>query len=85
LIVFILGVVTSGLAFWMHLRIMRHMTPVAAMSPMFFIPIFGVTWGHLILDEALSPGIYLGGALVLLGAALVTGFNPFRASAVIPP
>jgi len=85
LIVFILGVVTSGLAFWMHLRIMRHMTPVAAMSPMFFIPIFGVTWGHLILDEALSPGIYLGGALVLLGAALVTGFNPFRAAAVIPP
>ena len=87
-IVLVLGVVTSGLAFWAHLRIMRHMTPVAAMSPMFFIPIFGVAWGHLILGEALGSGIYLGGALVLLGAALVTGFNPLRrnsAATVLPP
>ena len=77
-ITLVLGVVTSGLAFWAHLRIMRHMTPVAAMSPMFFIPMFGVAWGHLILGEALGSGIYLGGALVLLGAALVTGYNPLR-------
>ena len=77
-IVLVLGVVTSGLAFWAHLRIMRHMTPVAAMSPMFFIPMFGVAWGHLFLGEALGSGIYLGGALVLLGAALVTGYNPLR-------
>ena len=77
-ITLVLGVVTSGLAFWAHLRIMRHMTPVAAMSPMFFIPMFGVTWGHLFLGEALGSGIYLGGALVLLGAALVTGYNPLQ-------
>ena len=77
-IALVLGVITSGLAFWAHLRIMRHMTPVAAMSPMFFIPMFGVAWGHLFLGEALGSGIYLGGALVLLGAALVTGYNPLR-------
>ena len=78
LIVLVLGVLTSGLAFWMHLRILRHVTPVASMSPVFFTPMFGVTWGHVLLDEQLSPGIYLGGALVLLAAALVTGFNPLR-------
>ncbi len=80
LMVLVLGMLTSGLAFWMHLRILRHVTPVAAMSPMFFIPMFGVAWGHIFLDEQLSPGIYLGGAMVLLGAALVTGFNPLRHS-----
>jgi drug/metabolite transporter (DMT)-like permease len=73
-----LGVVTSGLAYWAHLRIIRHVSPVAAMSPVFLIPVFGVTWGHLFLDEALSPGIFAGGALVLLASALVTGFNPLR-------
>lgn len=73
-----LGIVTSGLAYWAHLRIIRHVSPVAAMSPAFLIPVFGVTWGHLFLDEALSSGIFVGGALVLLATALVTGFNPLR-------
>lgn len=74
----IMGIVTSGLAYWLHIRIMVHVTPVAAMSPIFMIPIFGVTWGHLFLDEALSTGIYAGGALVLLASALITGFNPWQ-------
>jgi drug/metabolite transporter (DMT)-like permease len=74
----VLGIVTSGLAYWMHLRIIRHVTPVAAMSPAFMIPVFGVTWGHVFLGEDLSPGIFAGGALVLLATALVTGFNPLR-------
>jgi drug/metabolite transporter (DMT)-like permease len=76
----VLGVVTSGLAYWLHLRIMVHITPVAAMSPTFLIPVFGVAWGHLFLGEQLSSGIYLGGALVLLASALVTGFNPWQTS-----
>lgn len=79
----VLGVVTSGLAYWGHLRIIRHVSPVAATSPAFLIPVFGVTWGHIFLDEALSPGIFAGGALVLLATALVTGFNPLRRS--VPP
>lgn len=77
----LLGIVTSGLAYWVHLRIVMHVTPVAAMSPMFMIPVFGVAWGHVFLGEPLSPGIYAGGALVLLASALVSGFNPWRKSA----
>jgi len=74
----VMGVVTSGLAYWLHIRILAHVSPVAAMSPTFLIPIFGVTWGHLFLGEELSSGIYLGGALVLLASALVTGFSPWQ-------
>ena len=74
----LLGIVTSGLAYWVHLRIVVHVTPVSAMSPMFMIPVFGVAWGHVFLGEPLSPGIYAGGALVLLASALVSGFSPWR-------
>ena len=74
----LLGIVTSGLAYWVHLRIVVHVTPVAAMSPMFMVPVFGVAWGHVFLGEPLSPGIYAGGALVLLASALVSGLNPWR-------
>lgn len=76
--VVVMGMVTSGLAYWAHLRIIRQVSPVAAMSPIFLIPVFGVTWGHLFLGEALSTGIFAGGALVLVASALVTGFNPLR-------
>jgi drug/metabolite transporter (DMT)-like permease len=77
-----LGIITSGLAYWAHLRIMRHVTPVAAMSPSFLIPVFGVAWGHLFLGEPLGSGLFAGGALVLLATALVTGFNPLRRSVI---
>lgn len=76
--VLVLGVITSGVAYWIHLRIIRQVSPVAAISPAFMIPVFGVTWGHLFLGEELSSGIFVGGALVLLATALVTGFNPFK-------
>lgn len=74
----IMGIVTSGLAYWGHLRIMRHVTPVAAMSPIFMIPVFGVLWGHLFLGEELGSGLLIGGTLVLLASALITGFNPLQ-------
>lgn len=76
--VLVLGVITSGVAYWIHLRIIRQVSPVAAISPAFMIPVFGVTWGHLFLGEELSSGIFVGGALVLVATALVTGFNPLR-------
>jgi drug/metabolite transporter (DMT)-like permease len=83
--VLVLGVLTSGLAYWVHLRIIRHVSPVAAMSPVFMIPVFGVGWGHLFLGEPLSSGIFAGGALVLLATALVTGFSPWRRNSVETP
>jgi drug/metabolite transporter (DMT)-like permease len=78
----VLGVVTSGLAYWGHLRIIRQVPPVAAMSPAFMIPVFGVTWGHVFLGEDLSPGLLSGGVLILVATALVTGFNPLRRPAL---
>ncbi len=78
LAVVIMGVVTSGIAYWMHIRILAHVSSVAAMSPTFMIPVFGVIWGHVFLGEQLSTGIFAGGALVLLASALITGFNPWQ-------
>ncbi len=80
----LMGVVTSGIAYWLHIRILAHVSPVAAMSPTFMIPVFGVAWGHIFLGEQLSTSIFAGGALVLLASALVTGFNPWRKSLAVP-
>ena len=85
LAVAVMGVVTSGLAYWLNLRVLSQISPVAAMSSAFMIPLFGVAWGSLFLDEALGPGMLWGGALVLLATTLVTGFNPLRLLAFLRP
>ena len=64
------GVGPRGLAYGLHGGVIRHVTPVAAMSPAFMIPVFGVTGGHLFLGEPLGSGIWSGGALILLWASL---------------
>ena len=74
----VMGIVTSGLAYWLNLRVLKHVSPVAAMSSAFMIPLFGVAWGHVFLGEALGPGMLWGGALVLMATGLVTGFNPLQ-------
>lgn len=73
-----MGIMTSGFAYWQYMRIVRHVSPVAALSSTFMITIFGVIWGHVFLGEVFTPASYAGGALVLVATLLVTGFNPLR-------
>ncbi|MEO6625356.1 MAG: DMT family transporter [Burkholderiaceae bacterium] len=82
----VMGICTSGLAYWQYMRIVRHVTPVAALSSTFMVTIFGVLWGHLVLDEVFTLASYAGAALVLVATVLVTGFNPLRrtAAAAVP-
>ncbi len=72
----LMGIVTSGIAFWLHLRVMRHISSTAAMTPAFMIPIFGVLWGHLFLNEPLSNGMLAGAALALVAIALICDVKP---------
>lgn len=73
-----LGIVTSGLMYWISMRLMREITASAATSSAFMIPLFGVTWGALFLNEAVTLAMIPGCLLVLMATALITDFNPFR-------
>jgi drug/metabolite transporter (DMT)-like permease len=68
----VMGIVTCGIAFWLHLRVMRHISSTAAMTPAFMIPVFGVLWGHLFLGEPLSSGMLTGAAMALVAIALIS-------------
>jgi len=74
----IMGIFTSGLAYWQYMRIVQQVSPVAALSSTFMATISGIVWGHLVLDEEFTGTTYLGGLLVLSATVLVTGFNPWR-------
>lgn len=76
--VMLTGFVTSGLAYWMYMRIMRHVPPMAALSSTFLSTGFGVLWAVLLLDEPTSAAMATGGVLILLACLLVMGLNPLR-------
>ncbi|MFM7330056.1 MAG: DMT family transporter [Brachymonas sp.] len=80
----IMGIVTSGMAFWLHLRVMRHISSTAAMTPAFMIPIFGVLWGHIFLGEPLSSGMLAGAARALVAVALISDLKWSDAASAKP-
>lgn len=68
-----LGVLCTALAYVFYFRLIQRVGPTGAVSVTFLIPLFALVWGALFLGEGLSPGMALGGAIVLLGTALSTG------------
>ncbi len=71
-----LGILCSGVAYLLYFRLIADIGPAPALTVTFLIPVFGVLWGNLVLDEPVAARMVLGAAMVLLGTALVTGFSP---------
>ena len=69
----VLGVFCTGLAYILYFRLIRNVGATKAIAVTFLIPVFGMLWGSLFLDEALTPNMLIGGAVILLGTALTTG------------
>jgi len=72
----VLGIATSGLAYWMFMRIMQHVPPMASMTANFLSTGFGVLWSVLLLGEATSLAMAVGGGLIVLACLLVSNVNP---------
>jgi len=72
----ILGVVCSGVAYMLYFKLIEDDGATSALSVTFLIPLFGVLWGYLFLDETVGWHTLVGGLLVLGGTALVTGLLP---------
>ena len=72
----VLGVVCSGLAYILYFKLIEDDGATSALSVTFLIPLFGVLWGYLFLDEQVGWHTLAGGMLVLGGTALVTGLLP---------
>ncbi len=75
----VLGVATSGLAYWMFMRIIQYVPPMASMTANFMSTGFGVLWSVLLLDEPTSLAMAAGGGLIVMACLLVSKLNPLRA------
>lgn len=71
-----LGVLCSGVAYLMYFRLITDIGPASALTVTFLVPVFGVLWGWLFLDEAVGWHTLAGAMAVLAGTALVTRDRP---------
>lgn len=71
-----LGVICSGVAYLLYFRLIEDIGAAPALTVTFLIPLFGTVFGWLFLDEAIGWHTLAGGAVVIAGTALVTGFSP---------
>ncbi len=71
-----LGIVCTGIAFLLYFRLVKDIGGTSALTVTFLIPIFGILFGHLFLGEVITFGMIAGSCIIIVGTALVTGFNP---------
>ncbi|MGI9276916.1 MAG: DMT family transporter [Endozoicomonas sp.] len=83
--VVLLGVLCTGVAYLLYFRLIADLGAPSALTVTFLVPVFGILWGYLILDEAVGWHTVTGTLLVIAGTTLVTGFsirNFFRVKGV---
>lgn len=82
-----LGLLCSGLAFYLFFGLIKDLGAAKSMSVAYMIPVFGVFWGVVILHESFGILSLLAGASILSAVALITDFNPmilFKKSVTAP-
>lgn len=71
-----LGILCSGVAYLIFFRLIADIGPASALTVTFLIPVFGILWGAVFLNEHLGWNTLAGSIIVIIGTALVTGFRP---------
>jgi drug/metabolite transporter (DMT)-like permease len=68
-----LGLLCTSFAYLLYFHLIDAVGPVKTSTVTFLIPIFGILWSALFLDEAVRPVMLVGLALILSSVTLVTG------------
>jgi drug/metabolite transporter (DMT)-like permease len=63
---------STGIAYLIYFRLLRELGATGGMTVIFVVPVFGVLWGALFLDERIHLGTVIGGAVILLSVWLIT-------------
>ncbi len=71
----VLGVACTALAFVLYFRLIASVGPTKAITVTFLIPVFAVVLGALMLDEPITLSMIAGGAIILLGTGMSTGYK----------
>lgn len=69
----VLAIGGTALAFVLFYRLLAEVGAARAATVTFLVPVFGVFWGAVLLQEPVSLSMLSSGAVIVLGTALATG------------
>ncbi|MFT0849377.1 DMT family transporter [Achromobacter sp. F4_2707] len=69
-----LALLCTGLAYLIYYGLIDRVGATRSITVTFLVPLFGIFWGVVILNEPLGLRMLAGTAIVLLGTLLATGF-----------
>ena len=63
---------STGVAYLIYFRLLAELGATGGMTVIFVVPVFGVLWGALFLDETIHLSTLAGGAVILFSVFLIT-------------
>ena len=67
-----LGSISTGLAFFGYVYLIEKIGAVKTSTVAYFLPVFGIIWGAVFLNEVITGGIILGCVTILIGVFFAT-------------
>jgi drug/metabolite transporter (DMT)-like permease len=75
-----LALASTAFAYLLYFRLIATIGPARALTVTFLIPLFGVLWGFLFLDEPFAANTLSGCALIVAGTWIAARVAPPRSA-----
>jgi drug/metabolite transporter (DMT)-like permease len=77
-----LALLSTSVAYLIYFRLIENVGPTSTVTVTLLVPVFGLLFGVLLLDEPFGPGTLAGLAIILTSVVLITGIAPRKKGAV---
>jgi drug/metabolite transporter (DMT)-like permease len=79
-----LGVVCTGIAYVFYFQLIARIGPSKASTSVYLVPVFGMLWGFIFLNEVVTPHMLVACPIIVLGTALASGNLTFGTRRQVP-
>jgi drug/metabolite transporter (DMT)-like permease len=70
-----LALLSTAAAYLIYFRLIENVGPTSTVTVTLLVPVFGLLFGVLLLDEPFGPGTLAGLAIILASVVLITGIG----------
>ena len=71
----LLGFMCTGLAYMGFVTLIKRTGPVRASTVVLIVPLSGMLWANIFLNEAITTTMWIGCFLIIMGVGLVNFFK----------
>jgi drug/metabolite transporter (DMT)-like permease len=77
-----LAFLSTAVAYLIYFRLIENVGPTSTLTVTLLVPVFGLLFGVLLLEEPFGPGTLAGLGIILTSVVLITGIAPRKEGAV---